>query len=103
VIEFDPATGVLSVPQPGEQVAVFGCVIVVVGAVWVISHVTPLLCKSFVSAAMKVCCSPVGTEAVVGVMPTKIPESSVIVHVAVLLVCCADVAVRVITSPGKVV
>ena len=103
VMLFEPGTGVLSVPQVGEHVATDGYGIVDVGKVCVISHVIPLLCKSLVRAPTNVCCSPVGTEAVVGVIPTKIPESSTSVAVPVFFVSCADVAVTVTTSPGNAV
>ena len=59
---------------------------------------TPCPCKSLLREALKSCSSPVGTEAVAGVMLTAMPESRVSVAVPVFLVLAAAVAVIVMVS-----
>ena len=68
---------------------------------WVIDQVTPLFCGSIslVTVAVKGCCSPVGTVAVEGVMPTKIPELMLRVALPVIFASACAVAVKRMVRP----
>src|SRR5215467_5997745 len=82
-------------PQPGLQVGFAGKETLLLVS-WVINQVTPLFCGSIslVTVAVKGCCSPVGTVAVEGVMPTAIPELMLSVALPVIFGSACDVAVK---------
>lgn len=86
------------IPHPGLQVGSAGYGTVALIVPWVMSQVTPLLCKSLVSCTLNCCCSPVGTVAVAGVMETAMPESSPSVANPDFEVFAAAVAVMIMES-----
>ena len=75
--------------------------VVDVDTCWVTSQVTSFGVASLVCPAMNCCDSLVGTLAVDGVTVMRIPESIAIVAVPVLFLSAFEVAVRVISSPDK--